>query len=46
MNSADTDVQMLADYIVALLKHDKPPAELKAVCLEQLADFLGPSMFN
>lgn len=44
--SADTDVQMLADYIVALLKHDKPSNELRAVCLEQLADFLGPSMFT
>ena len=31
---------MLADYILALLKHDLPAAQLRQNCLEQLNDFL------
>jgi len=39
---------MLADYTIALLRHDKDTAELKALCLSQLADFLqqGMSLFT
>lgn len=32
---------MLADYIIALLKHDKPLDELKGVCILQLKDFMS-----
>jgi len=31
---------MLADYIIALLKHDKENDELKELCVSQLEDFL------
>lgn len=37
---SDADPLALADYIIALLKHEKPPAELKAFCTSQLVDFL------
>ncbi|GJJ71935.1 RNA-binding protein 26 [Entomortierella parvispora] len=37
---SDADPGMLADYTIALLRHDKDTAELKALCLSQLADFL------
>lgn len=32
---------MLAEYVVALLKHEKSSADLKELCLSQLVDFLG-----
>ena len=31
---------MLAEYVIALLKHDKSSADLKELCLSQLVDFL------
>ncbi|KAG0212711.1 hypothetical protein BGX28_005744 [Mortierella sp. GBA30] len=37
---SDADPGMLADYIIALLKHDKEMEELKALCNAQLDDFL------
>ncbi|KAF9913676.1 hypothetical protein BX616_009752 [Lobosporangium transversale] len=37
---SDADPSMLADYIIALLKHDKNNAELQALCISQLEDFL------
>ena len=37
---SDADPQILADYILALLRHDKPIDEMKQVCLENLHDFL------
>ncbi len=40
---SDTDPGALADYIIALLKHEKPPTELKAFCISQLVDFLHDS---
>jgi PWI domain-containing protein/RNA recognition motif-containing protein len=39
-NISDADPQILADYILALLRHDKPMDEMKRVCLENLHDFL------
>ncbi|KNC98627.1 uncharacterized protein SPPG_06309 [Spizellomyces punctatus DAOM BR117] len=36
----DADPIVLADYVIALLKHDKPIADLKALCISQLDDFL------
>ncbi|KAG0217345.1 hypothetical protein B0O80DRAFT_529018 [Mortierella sp. GBAus27b] len=37
---SDADPAMLADYIIALLKHDKGSSELKELCVTQLEDFL------
>ncbi|KAG0044824.1 hypothetical protein BGZ83_009901 [Gryganskiella cystojenkinii] len=37
---SDADPGMLADYTIALLKHDKNTTELKALCISQLEDFL------
>ncbi|KAF9435410.1 hypothetical protein BGZ76_006338 [Entomortierella beljakovae] len=37
---SDADPGMLADYIIALLKHDKDNSELKSLCISQLEDFL------
>ncbi|KAG0372884.1 hypothetical protein BGX24_012449 [Mortierella sp. AD032] len=37
---SDADPAMLADYIIALLKHDKENEELKELCVSQLEDFL------
>ncbi|KAG0252572.1 RNA-binding protein 27, partial [Mortierella polycephala] len=37
---SDADPAMLADYIIALLKHDKSDSELKTLCISQLEDFL------
>ncbi|KAH9249795.1 hypothetical protein BASA81_012473 [Batrachochytrium salamandrivorans] len=38
---SDADATVLADYVVALLKHDKAVASLKEDCLVELADFLA-----
>ncbi|KAF9388235.1 hypothetical protein CPB97_001388 [Podila verticillata] len=37
----EADPGMLADYIIALLKHDKPMPELQPLMLSQLEDFLN-----
>ncbi|KAF9302804.1 hypothetical protein BGZ74_004824 [Mortierella antarctica] len=37
----EADPGMLADYIIALLKHDKPMPELQPLVLSQLEDFLN-----
>ena len=37
---SDADPEILADYILALLRHDKPANELREVCLDNLKDFL------
>ncbi|KAF9090612.1 hypothetical protein BGX29_011371 [Mortierella sp. GBA35] len=37
---SDADPAMLADYIIALLKHDKETDELRDLCVSQLEDFL------
>lgn len=37
------DPVILADYIIALLKKDKPLKELQDLCIENLVDFLGQS---
>lgn len=42
--SSDADPAMLADYIIALLKHDKENDELKELCVSQLDDFLQQGM--
>ncbi|GAA6063161.1 hypothetical protein JCM10212_005006, partial [Sporobolomyces blumeae] len=37
---SDADPATLADYVLALLKHDVPDHDLEANCVDQLADFL------
>ncbi|GAA5968230.1 hypothetical protein JCM21900_001133 [Sporobolomyces salmonicolor] len=37
---SDADPAVLADYVLALLKHDVPEADLDRLCNEQLSDFL------
>lgn len=41
IDECEADPQVLADYIIALLKHDKPQNELKTFCINELNDFLG-----
>ena len=41
MDSTDADPKVLAEYVVALLRHDHPEAELKQTCIDQLVDFLA-----
>ncbi|KAJ3033657.1 RNA-binding protein 27, partial [Rhizophlyctis rosea] len=36
----EADPTVLADYVIALLKHEKPIDGLKALCMNQLEDFL------
>ncbi|KAJ1019936.1 hypothetical protein NDA16_004217 [Ustilago loliicola] len=37
----DADPEVLADYVLALLKHEGPEAELQTLLTEQLEDFLA-----
>ncbi|RKP24796.1 hypothetical protein SYNPS1DRAFT_29453 [Syncephalis pseudoplumigaleata] len=39
--SCDADPVVLADYVIALLKNDKPRDEMRELCAGQLEDFLG-----
>ncbi|KAJ3250411.1 hypothetical protein HDU77_006653 [Chytriomyces hyalinus] len=36
----DADPTVLAEYVIALLKHDKSDSELRALCIDQLDEFL------
>lgn len=40
LRSCDADPSALANYVVALVKKDKPEKELKALCADQLDVFL------
>ena len=40
----DADPSALANYVVALVKKDKPEKELKALCADQLDVFLQKGM--
>ncbi|KAI8052230.1 hypothetical protein BDF22DRAFT_687200 [Syncephalis plumigaleata] len=37
----DADPVVLADYVIALLKNDKPRDEMRELCVSQLEDFLS-----
>ncbi|KAI8819889.1 uncharacterized protein EV422DRAFT_568343 [Fimicolochytrium jonesii] len=39
----DADPSVLADYVMALLRHDQPIDGLKTLCISQLEDFLKES---
>ena len=43
MNSSDADSDVLADYVLALIRADTPEAELKVNAIENLEDFLKES---
>ncbi|CAG8793409.1 10916_t:CDS:2, partial [Cetraspora pellucida] len=36
----DADPDVLAEYVIALLKHDKSNQDLRQLCIDQLDDFL------
>lgn len=38
---SDADADVLADYVLALVKTDEPDASAKSNCIENLKDFLG-----
>ena len=40
---SEADPAVLSDYVIALLRHDKPVAELKHDCEKELEDFLAES---
>lgn len=46
MLSSDADSDVLADYVLALLRHDQGEEEVKNLCVEQLDDFLRERMFR
>jgi RNA-binding protein 26 len=39
-NTSDADADVLADYVLALLRHDGTAEEVKALCEEEIPDFL------
>ena len=39
-SASEADPDVLSDYILALLRHDQPPAEVMQHCITQLADFM------
>jgi len=41
IDECEADPQVLAEFIVALLKHDVTRQELQALCVSELQDFLG-----
>jgi len=40
MNSSDADSDVLADYVLALIRSDAPDDEIRKVSIENLEDFL------
>lgn len=45
-HSSDADSDVLADYVLALLRHDQVDDEVKKLCIEQLDDFLRERNFS
>ncbi|TLD21310.1 hypothetical protein PspLS_09007 [Pyricularia sp. CBS 133598] len=39
-NTSDADPDVLADYVLALLRHDGSPEEVRKICEEEIPDFL------
>lgn len=44
--SSDADSDVLADYVLALIRADSPDEDLKKNAAENLEDFLRDSMFS
>lgn len=40
LNSSDADSDVLADYVLALIRSDAPDDEIRKVSIENLEDFL------
>lgn len=46
-SSSEADPDVLSDYILALLRHDKTPDEVMSTCISQLSDFMtGSTSFS
>ncbi|KAI9187566.1 hypothetical protein H9P43_001955 [Blastocladiella emersonii ATCC 22665] len=45
-NLCEADPKVLSEYVLALLRHDMSPVELRAFCVEQLSDFLANHTVN
>jgi RNA-binding protein 26 len=45
-SSSEADPDVLSDYILALLRHDQPPAEVMHTCITQLADFMSSGIHH
>jgi len=43
---SDADSDVLADYVLALLRHDQPVEEVRKLCIDQLEDFLKDRMLH
>ena len=43
---SDADSDVLADYVLALVKSEDPEHEVQQKCREELIDFLGDSMIS
>ena len=46
LSSSDADSDVLADYVIALMRADTPESELRSNAVECLEDFLKDSMFD
>ena len=44
LRRSDADSDVLADYVLALLRHDLPVEEVRKLCIDQLEDFLKDRM--
>jgi hypothetical protein len=40
VSSSDADADVLADYVLALIRSDAPDEDIRKVSVEQLEDFL------
>ena len=43
-NRSDAEPYVLANYVIALLRNDKPRPELRELCTSELEDFLKDGM--
>ncbi|KAG5912683.1 hypothetical protein E4U53_005215, partial [Claviceps sorghi] len=39
-NTSDADADVLAEYVIALLKHDGDTASVRLLCEQEIPDFL------
>ena len=45
-DSSDADSDVLADYVLALLRHEQSESDVKQMCVDQLEDFLHDSQYS
>lgn len=46
MGRSDAESDVLADYVLALLRHEQGEEDVKQLCMEQLDDFLRERKCN